>query len=242
MSQRQREWAEKAMEGEPLTAEHWIDLAEAALEKAAQLPCQDVLVLLSALDRQAEDLSVTLVLAARLTVLAPTMALEEILDAWQLLMRQPPAVRKKVTVMRALEELELSLRQCPLDATGLTQTLACLAAGGATRPELLQRLARQALELRDLGYQEMVAIETYFEALGGLQEPLDELLRQRKVLVLKEAPLPALLRALEAQPAAPLLEALVQRLEALGDDSCRDLGLQASCFFPGCLVRSHLRM
>lgn len=25
-------------------------------------------------------------------------------------------------------------------------------------------------------------------------------------------------------------------------DSCRDLGLQASCFFPGCLVRSHLRM
>eukprot|EP00435_Cladocopium_sp_Y103_P058871 s83_g20.t2 len=169
LSQRQRQWAEKAMEGEPLPAEHWVDLAEAALEKAAQLPCQDVLALLGALDRQAEDLSVTLVLAARLTVLAPTMALDEILDAWQLLMRQPPAVRKKLTVMRALEELELSLRQCPLDAMGLTQTLACLAAGGGTlRPELLQRLARQALELRDLGYQEMVAIEAYFEALGGL--------------------------------------------------------------------------
>ena len=40
----------------------------------------------------------------------PKLGMDEASKAWQLLMRQPPAVRKKVTVMRALEELELSLR------------------------------------------------------------------------------------------------------------------------------------
>ena len=40
----------------------------------------------------------------------PKLWMDEASKAWQLLMRQPPAVRKKVTVMRALEELELSLR------------------------------------------------------------------------------------------------------------------------------------
>ena len=62
LTQTQRQWAEKAMEGrggvtkskssnwflfrvdlagEPLSADHWVGLAEAALAKGAQLPSQD---------------------------------------------------------------------------------------------------------------------------------------------------------------------------------------------------------
>eukprot|EP00434_Breviolum_minutum_P028462 symbB.v1.2.025179.t1/scaffold2432.1/size79237/6 len=76
----------------------------------------------------------------------------------------------------------------------------------------------------------MLSIEASFEALGGLQEPLDELLKQRKVLFLKEAPLSALLRALESDPSPALLESFIRRLDALGDDSCGHFEDPFRCF------------
>ncbi|CAK9083280.1 unnamed protein product [Durusdinium trenchii] len=183
------------------------------------------------MERQnAQDLSVTNALGARLAALAPGLGLDEALTGWELLKRQAPT-RKQPTLCAALASLEQRLEQLPLrDGTELAKTLARLARGGTVGQALLKRLAVKALELRNLGYHELVTMEACFEALGGLQEPLDDFLRQRRVLFLKEAPLAALLRALELSKDQALLEALVRRVDALGNESPLEFDDPFLCF------------
>ncbi|CAJ1417841.1 unnamed protein product [Effrenium voratum] len=160
-----------------------------------------------------EDVGVVSALANRLARLAATMPWEEALQARELLWRQ-----NRRSAQRCIEELELRLQYSAMDGHGLTTCLASLARCGGASPALVQRLALAALAERRLSYGELRATEAALEALGG-RAPL-ELLAQRRQIFLKEAPLPRLLRELqEEDPPSELLEALVWRLEALGEEA-----------------------
>ena len=196
------------LRGEALSGDHWVELAEASLQLAKTLPGEDVLAVLHAMDGQADDPSVTSALAERLSQLAPQLAVAEALQGWQLLRRQP----KKRTLEAALVALELRLEDLN-DGSELRETLRVLVkAGGGQGIQLMRRLAAMAGEFR-LSYGDLLEVERHLELLGGLQEPLDELLRQRKLLFLKEAPLASLLRALRAAYDQMLLDTFVERLE-----------------------------